>query len=88
MKIKVVTKPKKKREYVEQLSSKEYIVSVSEPPVEGRANSAIVKALAAYFKISPSLIILVSGQTSKIKFFEVPDALADFEILPKQKQLL
>jgi len=87
MQIKVVAKPKKKQEKVIQIAPDTYAVSVIEPPVEGRANGAIIKSLAKYFSISPSQIILVSGHTSKIKTLEVPDSLVNFEVLPKQKPL-
>lgn len=87
MKITVIAKAKKKKEFVEQISSTQYVVSVKEPPIDGRANEAIIKSLAQYFHISPSDIILVSGHTTKIKTLTVPDSLANFEVLPKQKKL-
>lgn len=87
MHITVTAKPKKKKEYVEQISPTAYIVSVKEPPEQGRANQAIIKALAQYFHISQSDVVFVSGQTSKLKVFAVPNQLADFEVLPSQKKL-
>ncbi|MFA7252570.1 MAG: DUF167 domain-containing protein [Candidatus Paceibacterota bacterium] len=48
-----------------------YKISVKEAPVAGRANEAIIKLLADYFKIAPARIQLLSGQTSKQKVFEV-----------------
>jgi uncharacterized protein YggU (UPF0235/DUF167 family) len=50
-----------------------YKVSVKEPAVDGKANEAIAKALATYFDVAPSLVRLVSGQTSKRKVFEIGD---------------
>jgi len=88
MKITVVAKAKKKKEYVEQISATAYIVSVKAPPVEGKANQAIIKILAEYFHISPSDIILVNGNTTKNKIFSVPDSLINFQVLPKQISLL
>jgi len=88
MKITVVVKPKKKREFVEQVSFNQYLVSVKAPPVEGQANQAVIKSLADYFSVSGSEINLLSGHTSRVKIFEVPDFLRDFEVLPKQKPLL
>lgn len=87
MRLSIIAKPKKKQEGVVQISPTSYSVSVKEPPVDGRANEAIIKALAKFFSISPSQIILISGHTAKIKTIEVPDSLAGFEILPKQKPL-
>ncbi len=48
-----------------------YKVSVKAVPVDGKANEAIIKALAEYFDVSKSNITLISGQTSKQKIFEI-----------------
>lgn len=48
-----------------------YTVSVKEPAVDGKANKAIIHALAEYFNVAPSLITLVSGATAKQKIFEI-----------------
>ncbi len=48
-----------------------YKVSIKEPPVDGKANEAIVRVLAEYFKVSKSSVRLVSGSTSKQKVFEI-----------------
>ncbi len=87
MHLTIIAKPKKKQEKIIQINPTTYAVSVKEPPINGRANEAIVKALAKYFSISSSEITLVSGHTTKIKVFDVPDHLKNFEILPKQKAL-
>ena len=56
----------------EQSSEKEwYLVSVKEPPQQGRANTAIAKALAEHFKVAPSQVQLISGATSKQKVFDI-----------------
>lgn len=83
MKILVKAKTRAKSEKVERLDQQSlglekdvqnipsYKVSVKEAPERGRANEAIIKLLADYFKVSPSLVNLVSGQTSKQKVFEI-----------------
>ncbi|OHA92216.1 MAG: hypothetical protein A3J09_01910 [Candidatus Zambryskibacteria bacterium RIFCSPLOWO2_02_FULL_51_21] len=48
-----------------------YTVSVKERPVEGRANEAITKLLAEYFKTPRSNVRLLSGAASKRKVFEI-----------------
>ena len=48
-----------------------YEVSVKEPPINGRANAVIARALAEHFGITPSRVRLISGQTSKRKIFEI-----------------
>lgn len=87
MLVQITAKPKKKREYIEQVSPTQYIVAVKEPAEKGRANRAIIRALAEYFSVPQSQIVMVSGQTSKTKTFAVPNHLVNFEVLPKQNAL-
>jgi uncharacterized protein YggU (UPF0235/DUF167 family) len=83
VKIIVKAKTKSKTEKVERINQPNlglenskaelvvYKVSVKEAPVAGRANEAVIKALATYFDTAPSRIKLVTGQTSKQKIFEI-----------------
>jgi len=71
MKIFVKAKPNSKKEFVKKINETNLLVAVKEPPVKSRANAAIQKALAEYFKVSLSQIILVSGFSSKNKIFEI-----------------
>ena len=72
MRIFVRAKPKSKREYVKRIGDLRFVVAVKEAPEKGKANQAIAKALAEFFNIQLSSVILVSGQTSKQKIFEIP----------------
>jgi uncharacterized protein len=71
MMISVKAKPGAKMEKVEKIDEVSFAVSVKEPPVQGRANAAIAKVLAEYFKVSNSQVRLVSGFSSKQKVFEI-----------------
>ena len=86
MKIIVKAKTKSKKEGVERVEQPAldfcmpkntktelvtYKVSVKEAPISGKANEAIIKALAEYFDTAKSNITLISGQTSKQKIFEI-----------------
>jgi len=84
MKILVKVRPSAKKELVERIGQpilnfdgvkKEevdfYKVWVKEPAVDGRANEAVIKALAEHLKIPKAFIKLKSGQTSRQKVFEV-----------------
>ena len=71
MRISVKAKTNAKKESVEKLSDKEFVVSVKEPPIDGRANWAICRAVADYFGISPSRVSIVSGQSAKNKILEI-----------------
>lgn len=71
MKIFVKAKPGAKKESVEKISENTFLVSVKERPEKGRANYAILKAVAAYFKIPVSRIIIVSGASSRNKIIKI-----------------
>lgn len=71
MKIFVKAKPNAKEEKVEKIDDSHFMVSIKEPPVEGRANKAIIRVLAEYFSILQSDIQIISGHTSKNKMIEI-----------------
>ena len=71
MKIAVKVKPGSKREQVEQLDETNFTVRVKAKPIDGKANDAVIKVLADYFDVSKSGVILLKGQTSKQKIFEI-----------------
>ncbi len=50
-----------------------YTAWVKEPPEKGKANDAVIKLLAEYFKVPRSHVHLISGATSKRKLFEIDD---------------
>jgi len=71
MKIFVKVKPAAKEEIVEKIDDTNFKVQVKEPPVKGRANAALIKALAEYFGIAQSNVRIVSGFTSRLKTIEI-----------------
>jgi hypothetical protein len=73
MRIFVVAKPNSREENVEKMDESHYKVSVTEPPVKGKANEAIRNALAVYFKTGSSSVKIISGHTSRNKIVEISD---------------
>jgi uncharacterized protein (TIGR00251 family) len=71
MKIIVKTKPGAKNDTIEKIDESNYVVSIKEPPINGRANAALIKLLATYFDISPSLIEIISGFMARVKVIEI-----------------
>ena len=71
MKIFVKIKPSAKEERIEKIDDTHYRVSVKEPPVNGRANVAVIASLAAFFHIPKSSVRIVSGATLKDKLVEI-----------------
>ena len=55
-------------------------IELTAPPVEGKANQALVKQLAQWFKVPVSQISIQQGQTSKRKivYIKRPKLLPDF----------
>ena len=80
MKITVKAKPGAKTERVERIENlftkKDDIclrVSVKEPATDGRANRAILDAVAAHFKVAPSRVHILSGHTSRQKIIKIDE---------------
>jgi hypothetical protein len=71
MKIFVKVKPRAREERVIKISDTNFKVWVQETPEKGRANRAVLRALADYFDISQSDIKIISGSTSKLKVIEI-----------------
>lgn len=71
MKITVDAKAGAKREGVIELAPQHFRVAVHEPPVDGKANAAIVRALAKHLGLAPSCLVIVSGASSRRKIVEV-----------------
>lgn len=73
MKIFVKAKPSAREEKIEQISENHFVVAVKEPPISGKANEAIRKAIAQHFKVPPSEVSIISGHTSRQKVVEIQD---------------
>jgi uncharacterized protein (TIGR00251 family) len=69
----VTVKPRAKRPFVTELRNGAFVVAVSAPPVEGRANVAVLRALAAHLKVAPSRLSIVQGHTNRNKVIQVED---------------
>jgi hypothetical protein len=78
MKILVRAKPGAKTESVQKVEglfpasggvdAPQFVVSVKEPPVDGKANRAVERALAEYFHVAPSQVRIVAGHASREKY--------------------
>lgn len=70
----VRVKPGAKREAVGGRFGDALVVAVTAPAVEGKANEALRKALAAAFGIRQRDVVIVAGERGRDKVVEVPDA--------------
>jgi len=71
MKIHVTAKPAAKENKIEEVGESEFRIFVTEPPIQGRANGAIIELLADHFGVSKSEVRLTSGFKSRQKIFEI-----------------
>lgn len=71
MKVSVIAHPNSKRPRIEKDLLGTLHIYVNKPPLEGKANQAVLEALAKYFDVKKGNIILLSGAKSKVKLFEV-----------------
>jgi uncharacterized protein len=71
MKFQVSLKPNAKAEKVEKLGEGELRVWVNAPPVEGKANAALIKLLAEHFGVPKSQVKITHGLKSKKKIVEI-----------------
>ena len=71
MKIIVKAKPSSREDAIEMVDDYNYVVKVTAPPVDGKANAAIVKLLAKHFDVSPSLVEIISGVMAKTKVVQI-----------------
>ena len=71
MRIFVSAKPRAKENKVEKLDFNHYKVFVKEPPINGRANAAIIELLADYFSISKSSIKIAQGAFTRKKIIDI-----------------
>lgn len=70
MKLFVRVKANAKTERVEPIDATHFRVSVTVPPIDGKANRAVARAVAKHLGIAPSTLVLVRGVTSRDKVFE------------------
>lgn len=71
MKVNIIAHPNAKNPRIEKDLLGTTHVYVHEPPLEGKANNAIIEALTKYFKVKKSSVMLISGEKSKNKLFEI-----------------
>lgn len=71
MQINVIAHPNSKKPRVEKDLFGGLQVYVSAPPLEGKANVAVILALTKYFKVKKYQISLVRGIRSKHKIFRI-----------------
>jgi uncharacterized protein (TIGR00251 family) len=65
MKISVRVKLNARKNEIKQIDVNKYLVSVTAPPVDGKANEKVIEVLSEYFKKPKSCFSILRGKTSK-----------------------
>ena len=71
MKISVQVKPNARKDEVSLREDGVYVVKVSVPPIEGKANERLIDLLAKYFKKPKRAIEIRVGSHGKHKIVEI-----------------
>ena len=71
MKIFVKVKAGSKNDEVTKVDDTHYVIKVKEPPVEGKANEAVIRVLSDYFHIPKSHVQILKGGQTKNKVIEI-----------------
>jgi uncharacterized protein (TIGR00251 family) len=71
MRIRVKVTPHAKRPGIEKAADGMLVVKVREPAEDGRANEAVVEALAEYFGVPKRAVSIVRGHASRRKLIEI-----------------
>jgi uncharacterized protein (TIGR00251 family) len=71
MKITVRTKPHARKNEVKPIDEQTYVVSVTAPAVDGKANEMLISVLSEYFKKPKRCISIFRGESSRIKIINI-----------------
>lgn len=71
MQLSVKVKPNSKCPGLEQLEDGTWIARVNAPPVDGKANEALIRIVADHFDVSKSSVTIVAGAGARQKRIHV-----------------
>jgi uncharacterized protein len=74
VKVVIIAHPNAKRPRIEEDLFGTLHIYVNAPPLEGKANRAVIEALAQYYTVNKNKVILISGEKSKQKTFEIMES--------------
>lgn len=71
MRLSIVVTARARQPRVERIDAASLRVAVTAPAQEGRANAAVIKAVAEFLQVPPSRVRIVRGATARNKIIEV-----------------
>ncbi|HUL43346.1 MAG TPA: DUF167 domain-containing protein [Bacteroidota bacterium] len=69
--ITIRVKPNSRRNEVEELEDGTYVVRVTSPPIEGKANEMVIEVLAEYFGRPKRSVTILRGESSRQKVVRI-----------------
>jgi uncharacterized protein (TIGR00251 family) len=63
--------PRAGKNEVVKVSEGEYKVKVVAPPEKGKANEAVIEAIADFFDVPKSRVSIAGGKTARVKIVDV-----------------
>jgi uncharacterized protein len=71
--LKVKVKPGSRVDELTQLEDGTWLARVKAPPVDGKANAAVIGLVAAHFGVRKAQVTLKSGASGRLKLIQVED---------------
>lgn len=71
--LQVKVKPNAKQSKIEEIGENQLIVFLKAPPIEGKANTELIKLLAKKYGVSCSAITIKSGLSSRQKLIQIQE---------------
>jgi uncharacterized protein (TIGR00251 family) len=71
MRVDVKVKPNARTNRVEVQADGSLLVSVNAPPVDGKANEAVIRAVADHFRVPRSRVEILRGTSGRKKTLEI-----------------
>ncbi len=71
MKVRIKVKPNSKAQSIREDPDGSLTVRLKSPPVDGRANDELIRALAEKFGVPKSRVGIVTGHSSRTKLVEI-----------------
>jgi uncharacterized protein len=81
MRVRIRVKPGARKEKVGGTHGDALVVAVQAPPVDGKANDAVRKALATAFGVRKQDVVIVAGEKGRDKVVELPGDLSRLDEL-------
>lgn len=71
--LQVKVKPHSRQAVLEQQPDGTWLARVKAPPVDGKANAAVIELIAAHFGVRKADVVIKSGASGRLKIVQVDD---------------